>query len=168
MTGWGFGRFQAAVQGKYSPEFVAATARSDIGQPWFDAHNIFIGTLVAVGAIGFVLIWGWVALAARRCAGPLAWGAAALFVTWLLQPAALPTLPLAALMFGAAAVERRSADGVPASGPPIWGRRRLAGAALALGILLGGLLVVNDVNLYRSHRGTRSASVRAGRPMVAG
>ena len=162
------------MQGKYSPEFVAATARTDIGQPWFDAHNIFIGTLVTTGAVGFLLIWGWVRDSpARRCAGPRAWGCAALFLTWLLQPAALPTLPLAALMFGAAAIERRSADVLPASDAPIWGRHRFGALALALGVLMGGLLVVNDVNLYRAtesldaQRSENAARWWPGDPVVA-
>ena len=173
LSGWGFGRFQAAVQGRYSPDFVAATAREDIGQPWFDAHNIFVGTLVAAGAIGFLLIWGWVGTAARRSAGPLAWGCGALFLTWMLQPAALPTLPIAALMFGAAAVERRSAAAAPAADPAIRIRRRLVVPALVLGLLAGAFLVVDDVNLYRAtdsldpQRSEQAARWWPGDPVVA-
>lgn len=102
VRGYGFGRFRPAVQARFDLDFVAEFAVDESSQPWFDPHNVIVGLLVAVGVVGTALfvIWG------LRCAvsaqGPLAWGIVPILFHWLLQPVSLYTLPLAALLLGAA------------------------------------------------------------------
>lgn len=136
LVGYGFGRFRVAVQGRFTSEFTRDYAIDETSQPWFDAHNVVIGVLVAVGVVGLVLFAGWFASVARSSRGPLAWGAVPIVLTWLLQPMALATLPIVVLMLGAAWCDRAAFD-----------RRWTRGAALlvTVGVALGACLVVADL-----------------------
>jgi O-antigen ligase len=136
LTGYGFGRFRPAVQARFSSEFTRDFAIDETSQPWFDAHNVVVGVLVAVGAIGLVLFGIWALSAARTMRGPLAWGALPIVLTWLLQPVALATLPIVMLMVGAAC-----------RAPTVEDRRwsRVATALATVGVVLGAYLVVTDL-----------------------
>ena len=69
--------------------------------------------------------------AARRARGPLAWYAAGVSITWLLEPAAISTVPTAMLALGVAC-----ATGPDPDPPPADRRARLAltGASVALAL----------------------------------
>jgi O-antigen ligase len=110
LTGWGFGRFHSAVQHGFSADLVRAYNFTDTRQVWFDAHNVVVGLLVAVGVVGTLLfaIFGW--CAARRARGPLATGAVAIALTWSLQPLALATLPIALVLVGLAVPRMATRD----------------------------------------------------------
>mgnify|MGYP003133336377 CR=1 FL=1 len=138
--GWGFGRFRAATQGRYSAEFVANHASDDVRQAWFDAHNVVLGVAVAVGLVGLVL-FVWFALSAgTRMRGPLVFFVVALVGTWLLQPPGLVTLPLVMFLAGVAvpgAEMPERIERIP---------RRYAPALLA-GLIIAGWLTLGDLLL---------------------
>ncbi len=102
FLGYGFGRFRPAVQGRFTPTFVRDFAPDDTTQAWFDAHNVGIGLLLAVGVIGVVLFVAWVLLALGMQHAWVAWILVPVVVHWGLQPVSLSTLPLAMLLFGLA------------------------------------------------------------------
>jgi O-antigen ligase len=104
VFGWGVGMFRSATQSKYTAEFTRVSAPDD-RNPWFDAHNIFVELLVTIGVVGVVLFSLFVLVEVRRARGPLAFGALAIAASWLLEPAALATLPVAMVMLGGAVVE---------------------------------------------------------------
>lgn len=141
VLGHGFGRFRPAIQDKFTAEFVRDNSIDDVTQAWFDAHNIGIGVLVAVGVVGAVLFVAWAGSWVRFVRGPLAWALVPLAFHWLLQPVSLFTLPLAMLLFGAA-----GSNG-PALAPP---GRRSAAVATAIGVVLATVLVVGDVAFRRA------------------
>ncbi len=146
LLGHGIGRFRQSVQGDFEPDFVKAAASEELRQAWFDPHNAGLLLLVGVGAIGTALIAAWVVVSLRRSHGPQLWGVAALAITWLLQPVALATLPLAMTLFGAAvrpSHRRDSTTLVPLD-------RRIAGWLAGLGCLLGAYLAVADAALDRA------------------
>lgn len=138
LTGYGFGRFRPAVQGRFSTEFVRDFAPDDLTQAWFDPHNVVISVLVAVGAVGAVFVVAWVAIALRATSGgALLWALLALVLHWGLQPVSLFTLPLAMLLFGAASH--------PLDEPLRASRVHAAGLAVGLVIAVG--LVSADLAL---------------------
>ncbi len=151
-VGLGFGRFQPRCRDVLRRRLRRPRPpREDIGQAWFEAHNISSGMSVAAGSIGFLLLWGWVGTAARRSAGPLAWGCGALFVTWMLQPAALLTLPTR----GVDVRCRSSRTSLGCRGLRLPTRRSEAVAGSSCRRSCSGswqarLVVVDDVNLYRA------------------
>lgn len=172
LTGWGFGRFQSAVQGRYTADFVVKYAQQDIGQAWFDAHNLVVGTAVAIGVPGLAIAGVWVVLAARRTRLALAIFPIALLVTWMMQPPALPTLPLAALMLGAAG--RGWCVSLDREPSPARGMRAFSRVGTIVGLLLGAYLVVADQWFYRATEqldasgSEAAAALFPGDPVVAG
>lgn len=143
VFGTGVGNFRAATQGRYSAEFTAASARSDVA-PWFDAHNVVVEFAVATGLVGLLLFSLFVASAVWRARGPFVAAAAAIAITWLLEPAALITLPLACLLVGVAGVE-----------PPVFAGgstklTRTAGVCVGLGLLCMAGLLVADLRLKQA------------------
>ena len=54
VLGYGPGQFRAAVQGRFEVDFVRDHASDDLTQAWFDAHNVLINMLIAVGVVGVV------------------------------------------------------------------------------------------------------------------
>ena len=157
--------FRASTHPSSSPRPLA----TDVGQPWFDAHNIFIGTLVAVGAIGFVLIWG-VGRRSRRGVVPGRWRGGARRCSSRGCCNRLPCPPCRSRR--SCSVPRRSnARSADASRRATLRSGVVAGSPCQRwrsGSSLGGLLVVNDVNLYRATEALDPQRVRAGRPVVAG
>ncbi len=168
LLGHGLGRFRPAVQGDFEPSFVDAAASDELRQAWFDPHNAGLLLLVGVGLIGTALIVGWLVVSALRSRGPHLWGVAALAITWLLQPVALATLPLAMILFGAAVWPTRRGDtntlGVL--------DRRVAGWLAGLGCLFAGYLLVADIALDRAADeldptlAERAAALYVGDPTV--
>jgi O-antigen ligase len=142
IFGWGLGRFRAATPARFSPEFVKASAFDDLGQAWFDAHNVFINVAVGIGVVGLVIVVVWLGSAALGVSGPLVFPLLALGSTLLLQPAGLALLPVGMLMLGSAAsgprVPRRHA-------PPT-----VALVALLPGVVLAGWLAIGDLRLSRA------------------
>ncbi len=136
ILGHGFGRFRPAVQERFTVDFVRDSARDEVTQAWFDAHNVGIGLLVAVGVVGALLFVVWAVVWGIRIRGPLVWALVPLVLHWMLQPVSLFTLPLAMLLFGAAGVDT---GGRSPSMSRIW-----VSVAAMMGILAGGTLVVAD------------------------
>ncbi|MFW2332350.1 O-antigen ligase family protein, partial [Ilumatobacter sp.] len=138
LIGYGFGRFRPAVQGRFTSTFVRDYAPDDVTQAWFDAHNVGVGLLVAVGLIGVLLFVAWVVLAARLRHAWVAWALLPLVVHWGLQPVTLYTLPLAMLLYGVA-------RGSPPDPEPLLRRSRVTDALVAGGLVLGCTLITVDV-----------------------
>jgi O-antigen ligase len=172
IFGWGFGRFQASVQGRYSAEFVTSYASQDLGVAWFDAHNLLIGIVNAIGVIGLVLAAVWIATTVRGVDRTLVIFPVALLATWMLQPPALATLPLAALVLGAAS--RPPAHHPIGDSEALLRRRWIHRSAVAAGLAACCYLVVVDVAFYAvtdQLDGSASESVAAfypGDPVAAG
>ena len=102
VLGWGLGRFRPATQGYYSDSW-AGRFDDELTGAWMDAHNVVVEHLVTTGIIGVVLIATFVCVAVRGASGYGLWMASAIAIGWMLEPAALPTLGLAAWLLGAAA-----------------------------------------------------------------
>ncbi|MDJ0768637.1 MAG: O-antigen ligase family protein [Ilumatobacter sp.] len=139
IRGYGFGMFRPAVQHRFSVDFVREHAANEASSPWFDAHNVVIGVLVAVGLVGAVLFLAWVSAWLPRVSGPLAWALVPIVLHWMLQPVSVYTLPLAMLMFGAAAPGDDRID--------LHLRRGAVGVLTAVGVVLGLTLFTADVLL---------------------
>jgi Flp pilus assembly protein TadD len=157
LFGHGVGRFRPAVQDRFSTGFVADHAAVDRAQAWFDPHNVLILVLVGTGFVGLVLVAVWVILASKGCSGPLAWGVAALAATWLLQPVSIHTLPLAMLLFGAAAADggeaqRQVLTSEESDAPPAASRSLSSASVVALGVgvVAAAWLLVADLRLNRA------------------
>lgn len=142
VLGHGFGRFRPAVQGRFSVDFVRDHAADETSQAWFDAHNVVIGLLVAVGVVGTVLFVAWAVVALLRASGPLLWALVPVALHWMLQPVSIYTLPLAMLMLGAAA-GTAVAPREPSRRASTW----VVGAAAGVGAVLGSGLIAADVAL---------------------
>jgi O-antigen ligase len=99
LVGWGPGRFREATSGAADLRFVRAEG---VDRIFFDAHNLVVEQMVAVGVPGAILLAAFAWAAARRARGPLAWFAAGIAVTWLLQPTTITTAPVALLALGIA------------------------------------------------------------------
>jgi O-antigen ligase len=172
VLGYGFGRFRPAVQGRFSVDFVRENAVDDVSQAWFDAHNVGIGVLVAVGIVGAVAFVAWAVLSARHLRGPLAWALAPIVLHWLLQPVSLFTLPLAMLLFGAAAVVASATGEVAPATEPVSVPGWAVVGSLGLGMVIATGLVIADLALERSADsgdGDQAASVAGwyfGDPVV--
>jgi hypothetical protein len=145
IAGWGYGRFRAATQGRFTPEFVQAAASDDLRQAWFDAHNVLINTAVSIGLVGLGIFLWWV-WASRRVAPPTLGFASTVALTWLAQPAGLATLPLVAIAWGAG-----SQVGDAAHNPQPHARprscRRVSIVLLAVGGLAAVAIVTADLRL---------------------
>ena len=137
LQGYGIGQFRTAVQGRFSAEFAGRAAANEATQAWFDPHDIVVHVLTTTGVVGLLVAAVWLWLAVRSAAGPLAWGAAAIAITWSLQPLALATLPIVMLLLGAAEVGRAAAQ----PRPP----RSLRLACVGVGVCVAGWLVVADL-----------------------
>jgi hypothetical protein len=146
FAGWGFGRFRTATQGHYSAAFVRDYAGYDVRQAWFDGHNLFVTTAVAIGVVGLAFaIWFGVS-ASVIARGPLGYFVLPLALTWLVEPAGLATLPLGLLALGAAA---HRMDDVPVMRPSPH-RRWVAAAAGTFGVILAASILVGDARLKRA------------------
>jgi O-antigen ligase len=164
LFGWGFGRFTAAVQHRFDVEFVRATGTNESTQIWFDPHNVIVGIAVATGVVGLALFAAWTIAALRSARGPLLWAVAPIAATWLVEPVALVTAPVALLMFGAA-FDRPAQHA--------WVSRRKATAAFLVGAAIGGYIFVADVVFHDAVRrfdvadASWAAGFYVGDPVVA-
>jgi O-antigen ligase len=144
LTGWGVGRFRSATTPRTTPAFVRAEGPD---REYFDAHNLFVEQLVAVGIPGLVLLVGFGWSLRRRVEGPLAWFAAGVAVTWLLEPISIGTGPLVMLALGASFVRTTNAEDGEAVGAEADAlapaRRRLLSAAVP--VLIGLFVLAGAV-----------------------
>lgn len=101
VLGWGPGRFQAATSPRYTPEIAGGGVVA-----WKDAHNWVVEYAVTTGALGLLLLGGWLALAARRSRGPLAGFAVVIGLLMLVEPQTVGLAPLAFLALGVASSDR--------------------------------------------------------------
>ncbi len=158
VLGWGSGRFRAATSDQVTAAFVREQGPERL---FFDAHDLFVEHLVADGIVGLALLVGFGVVAARRARGPLAWFAAGVAVTWLLNPMSVATAPLALLALGAAApwspLRAEGEAEAPAAEDRLVSTARrsrpavVIGTALALvGAAAGGCLVAADALLARA------------------
>lgn len=145
IFGSGFGRFRASTQGQFSAEFVRTAASDDLRQAWFDAHNVVVNTVVAIGVVGLGLSGWFVVRAVRGADRHLLLFLAGIVLTWTMQPVGLVTLPLAMFTLGVAGVARQQAVAPTPHMNPVW----YQGAAL-VGVLLAGWLVTADLAVKRA------------------
>ena len=154
--GWGLGRFRAAIQEHMSAAFVREHAPDDRVPIIFDAHNMIVELTVTLGVVGLVLAGVFAWHAGRRASGALAAFVVAVAVCWLLQPAALSTLPIAMIALGASRRESTSAgagglDGsiieAPAALTAPRTPSRISVIALVIGVVLASWLTVADLRL---------------------
>lgn len=143
MVGFGPNRFRAATNRAVDAEFVQSEPRERV---FFDAHNVAVEVLVATGLPGLVLCLGFAWAVARRARGPLAWYAAGVACTWLLEPVSITTAPTVMLALGLAALDGR-AEPDP---PPANRSRRLAFRAVST-LLVVMALVAGGRLLYVDH-----------------
>jgi len=155
LLGWGPDRIRPAIQHHFSADFTRAFQREDISQQYFDVHNFILQILIAVGVIGLALLVAFVVFNSRRSNFTLTLTAATIVLNWMLQPAWLSSLPLVAILLGAAATR-------PTSPPqPRRHRRDVAGGvALALGLLAAGGLLTADLGLRVAADSGNPATVR--------
>ncbi len=160
ILGWGPGHYGPATWHRYTVEFVRDTAWSDERQPWVYPHNLGVLLLVTTGALGVLLLVGFLVSGLRRGADRhlLAFvvGAAA---TYSLQPATIQTWPIVLIVLGAAMhgdARPDATDTEPRELQSSW--TLLTSAGLAVGLLLGGYLVVADYRIgAASERGDLDA-----------
>jgi hypothetical protein len=149
ILGYGPGRFRAATGPRLSSEF-ARTSTPEF--QFFDAHNVIVEYATTLGAVGLALVGTFAFFAGRRARGGLALLAAAVAITWLLEPVSLNTAPVALLALGAA-------------GPPFpehaplktWGKLAV-GALTAIGVVAGSAVLWGEVQV---DRGRSDASIEA-------
>jgi O-antigen ligase len=157
ILGWGLGRFRTAIQGELSFDYVAGLERQNAG---WDAHNLIVGIVVALGLPGLMLCGLLFARLIQTSRGPLATAVVAVAITWLLQPAALMTFPLALGLLGAA---WRSG-----SGPAAGSRRVHSGVwatAAVVGLIAGGWLATAEIRMSRASLAGDPAAVDAAADM---
>ena len=153
LLGWGPDRIRPAIQHHFSPDFTRLYQRDDLTQQYFDVHNFILQMLIAVGVVGFAVLVLFVVLNSRRINFTLTLTAATIVLNWMLQPAVLSSLPLVAILLGAAAIR-------PVT-PPTRPRRDVArGVAVALGLVAAGGLVTADLGLRVAANSGDPAAVR--------
>lgn len=144
LQGWGLGRFRAAVQGRLPLDELVQFGDAPT---FWDAHNLFVGLAVAVGIPGLLLWCAFAWSAGRRVPPHLAPAAAAIAVTWMLQPAGLTTLPVAVMLLGFAGLGN-DLDGGPRTEKVARPWAKAASAALVTtGALAATWLGVADARL---------------------
>ena len=165
IAGWGFGRFRAATQGRFSEDFVRNSAFDDLTQAWFDAHNIVLGVAVSVGLVGLLVVAAWLVAACRSISGPLVSALVVFGIVLLLQPAGLVVVPLACLLLGLAADHDRPPRRATVSLPALL--MLLAGVALAAYLVIGDLRLETAIRSGDSQRLEASAAMFPNDSVVA-
>jgi hypothetical protein len=156
FLGWGPGRIRPAIEHHFTPEFVRRYQTDDFAIAWNDVHNVVLQILVSVGIIGAVLLAVFVAFAMRRSSFALSLAAIAISINWLLQPASLSSLGVAAIFLGASA---KVITG-PAEPTGRW-PRILATSAVVVGLFAALALVTADLNLRRAVHSHDRVAIRA-------
>ena len=134
VFGWGIGRFRYATQGRLGAEDIAPLD----GGSFFDAHNVVVGLAVAVGVPGLICFAGFAWSTVRRVNPGVGAAAAAIVVTWTLQPLSLTTTPLVFALLGVWNESSTSS----LTGQTPWDRRILrtaVGVGLSLAATLGAV-----------------------------
>ena len=165
ILGWGPSRFGSAVRPKFAASFVRDYAYDDQLISWDDPHNIVIMLLVATGAVGFLLMVGFLLAHTKLIAD---WGLFAMFagagLTWMAQPTTIHSMPIAMLALGACArrlAPRMAGTDRVDSVDGAW-VGRLALASVALGISAAGYVAVTDLRLQQGlERGAVAAEAAA-------
>lgn len=148
LRGHGFGQFRAATQRHFEPDFVRRFLTDSRTDAWPDAHNVVIQYAVVGGVIGVTALVVFVLVAVKTARGATAIAAAVIGFTWLLQPATLATLPIAALWLGAAMpFARPGGDPVGSDAEPAGDPSRAPMLLVAMGILVAVSLVGLDNRL---------------------
>lgn len=149
VLGWGPGRFQAATSPRYTPEIAGGGVVA-----WKDAHNWVVEYAVTTGAVGLLLLGGWLALAARTSGGPLAGFAVVVGLLMLVEPQTVGLAPLAFLALGVANRDR------PVFG--VWSGRGFGRALVAAGsvvsVTAAVFLLAGQAFLYRAFLDTSVSS----------
>ncbi|MEY2522136.1 MAG: O-Antigen ligase [Ilumatobacteraceae bacterium] len=156
ILGWGPGRVRPAVQHHFTSDFVRLHQTDDYNYAWNDIHNILLQMLITVGIVGVVLLTVFVVFAFRRVDFGMGLAAVAVSINWLLQPAGISSLGVAAIFLGA------SSAFVAAPTRPIrrW-PRVLAASSVALGLTAALALVAADLNLRRAVYSGDPATIRS-------
>jgi O-antigen ligase len=156
LVGAGPARFRAVASPRWTLDLAQAHGPDVL---LLDAHNVVVEHLVTVGLLGTLLGAAWIVLALRRVRGPLLGFAAALAVSWLVQPQGIDTTPLLLLALGAAWLPVRAEERGPVQESPGW--RSALALALLPGLVAGVWLVAGERELYRGEHGSWSALQRA-------
>ncbi|HVE19208.1 MAG TPA: O-antigen ligase family protein [Ilumatobacteraceae bacterium] len=156
ILGWGPGRIRPAIQHHFTSEFVRLHQNDDRQYAWTDIHNIVIEMLIAVGIVGVVLLTVFVVLAFRRVDFGMGLAAVAISINWLLQPAGISSLGVAAIFLGASS----AFVAAPRRPIPRW-PRVLTASAVALGLTTALALVAADLNLRRAVDSGDPATIRS-------
>lgn len=144
VIGHGVGRFAAATRPYYTDDWVRQFPTS----VWFDSHNIVVEQFVTVGIVGALLMAWFVYLHARHAHGPLAWMTAAITVSWLVEPASHVTLPIAAILAGAAmTVGLPSGQDLEEANVRSTVQRPIVAGLLGLGLVFGVWYSAADIRL---------------------
>ena len=156
LVGAGPGRFRAVASPRWTLELAQAHGPDVL---LLDAHNVVVEYLVTVGLLGTLLGAAWIVLALRRVHGPMLGFAAALAVSWLLQPQGLDTTPLLLIAVGAAWVPAQPDERARVPDSQVW--RAALALALLPGLVAGVWLVAGERELSRGEHGSWSALQRA-------
>gem|GEM_PF-5561448 len=156
ILGWGPGRVRPAIQHHFTSEFVRLHQTDDRRYAWNDVHNIVLQMLIAVGIVGVVLLTVFVVIAFRRVNFGMGLAAVAISINWLLQPAGMSSLAVAAIFLGAST----AFVGAPTRPVARW-PRVLTASAVALGLTAGLALVVADLNLRRAVESGDKSEIRS-------
>lgn len=141
IFGWGLGRFRTAIQGELPFEYVAGLQQQQNTQ--WDAHNLIVGIAVALGVPGLLLVGLLVVRLVQSSRGPLAITAAAVAITWMLQPAALVTFPVVLALLGVAYSGSVSPGPAPV-GHAVWW------CAAVAGLVVGGFLATAEFRMSQA------------------
>jgi O-antigen ligase len=123
------------------------------------AHNLVVEYAVTTGLLGLAALLAWLALAARRARGELAWFALLGGASLLLQPQHLGLTAVLALALGAAAPRLAP--------PPPLAALVAAGALLVAGAVAGAGLLWGDLAMSRAYADLRPEDARVASDTLA-
>jgi O-antigen ligase len=153
LIGAGPGQFRSVTSFLFPLSFV----RSDPGEVFTDAHNLFVEYLTTTGILGAGALLLWLAVVLRRARGPLVAAALVLIAMELAEPLNVAVFPVALGLLGAAsplvvadptaeqAVARQRDGPVPL--PRIG--RAVVSVGVVVGIVAAALFVTGDGVMLR-------------------